>query len=55
MNNFRFFFQFILEYFKFSDFGNSDDCIGKITSKYIGLQPVSIKKQFEINKKTDFF
>ena len=35
---------------KFSDFVNSDDCIREITSKYIRLQPVFIKKKFEVNK-----
>ena len=40
---------------KFSDFGNSDNWIGKIASISIRLQPVFIyKKKFEVNKKTDF-
>ena len=43
-----FFFEPIL---KFSDFINSDDCIGKIAPKSIRLQPVCIKKKCEVNKK----
>ena len=35
------FFKILL---KFSDFVISDNCIGKIISKYIGLQPVYIQK-----------
>jgi len=34
VKNLRFFFELLA---KFSDFVNSDDCIGKITSKSIGL------------------
>ena len=40
---------------KFIYFVNSDDFIGKITSKSIRLQPLFIKKRFKVNKKTDFF
>ena len=39
---------------KFRDFVNSDDCIGKSTSKSIRLQPVLFKKRLEINKKQIF-
>ena len=40
---------------KFNNFVNSDDCIGKITSKYIRLQPVFIQKtKIEVNKKQTF-
>ena len=40
---------------KFSNFINSDDFIGKITSKYIRLQPAFIKKKgFEVNEKQIF-
>ena len=35
----------------FSDFVNSDDCIGKITSKSARLQLFFIKKKFEVIKK----
>ena len=39
----------------FSDFINSYDCIGKITSNSIRLQPVFIKKKmFEVDKKQTF-
>ena len=31
---------------KFNDFVNSDDCIGKITSKPIRLYPIFIKKNY---------
>ena len=46
----------LLKYPNFSDFANSDDCIAKITSKFIRLQPVAnywkkylklIKKKFQ--------
>ena len=40
---------------KFRDFLNFDDCIGKITSKSIRLQPVLIKKlRFEDDEKQIF-
>ena len=39
---------------KLSDFVNSDDSIGKITSKFIGRCPVCIEKRFEDNKKKLF-
>ena len=38
---------------KFSDFINSDDCIGKITSKSMRLQPVFIQKILSFS--SDFF
>ena len=40
---------------KFSDFVNSDDPIGKITSKSIRLHPVFIQKKILSLEKTDFF
>ena len=40
---------------KFSNFVNSNDCIGKITLEYIRLYPVFIQKRFEINKKIRYF
>ena len=41
---------------KLSDFVNSDSCIWKITSKYIGLQPVFIKKKdWKLIKKKQIF
>ena len=39
---------------KFSDFVNSNDSIGKITSKSIRIQPVFITKIFKVNKKQIF-
>ena len=39
---------------KFSDFVNSGDWIGKITSTSIRLQPVFILKRFEGNRKQFF-
>ena len=46
MKNCRFFLHFFFEILpKFSDFVNFDDCIEKITSKLIRLQPVFIKKK----------
>ena len=47
MKNDRLFFAvFFFEIFpKFCDFVNSDDCIEKITSKAIRLQPVFIQKK----------
>ena len=45
----RFFRFFHAVYFillpKFTDLINSDNCIGKITSKYIRIDPVFISKQ----------
>ena len=47
-----FFCIFFLEIFtRSSDFVNSVDCVGKITSKSVRLQPVFIQKRFEVNKK----
>ena len=39
---------------KLSDFVNSDDCIGKITTNSIKLQPLFIQKRFKVNKKHIF-
>ena len=36
---------------QFSDFINSDDCIGKITQKSINLYPFYSKKKIQFNKK----
>ena len=56
MKNFRFFFcRFFKILPKFSEFVNSDDCIEKITSKSMRLQPVYIKRKFEVNKIQIFF
>ena len=52
--------KFFLQYFfsnilpKFSDFVNSEDCIGKITLEFIRPQPVSIKKNIWSFKKQIF-
>ena len=40
---------------KFSNFINSDGCIGKVASKSIRLYPAFIKKISEFNKKKDYF
>ena len=48
----RFFYRYIFKVLqKFSDFVNSDDCIEKLTSKYVRLYPVFIKRICEMNKK----
>ena len=39
---------------KLSDFIYSSNCIGKLTSKPIRLQPVFIKKKFEVYKNNFF-
>ena len=36
---------------RFSDLINSNDCIGKITSKSVRLKKLLLKKRFEVNKK----
>ena len=46
------FFEMLL---KFSDLINPDNCIAKIISKSIRLQPVFIKKKFEVNIEQIFF
>ena len=50
--------EFFLQLFKLlpklSDFINSDDCIGKIASKYITLCPVFILKRFISDDKRDY-
>ena len=53
---FRFFLAFFFKLLpKFSYFINCDDCIGKITSKYIRQQPVfTKKKRFEVDEKMIF-
>ena len=38
----------------FSDFVNSDDCIGKFILKPIRIYPDFIKKWFEVNEKLIF-
>ena len=53
MNFFQLFFFELLP--KFSDFVNSNDCIGKVTSKAIWLYPVFIKKKIIIIMKNRFF
>ena len=53
---FGFFFAVLFKLLpKISDFINSDDCIGKITSNSIRLKPVLFKKRFEVNKKQIIF
>ena len=49
----QFFFFELLQ--KFNDFVNSDDCIGKITSKSISLYPIFIKKKDLKSIKNRFF
>ena len=45
LNFLRFFFEVFVKLLpNFSDFINSDDCIRKISSKYIGIYPVLISK-----------
>ena len=51
MKNVRFFFAFFFNNSNISDFVNSGDCIGKITSNSIRLQPVLIQKKIEVDKK----
>ena len=52
----RFFFALFFKLLpKFSDIINSDDCMGKIISKYNKLNPVFIQKKILVNKETDFF
>ena len=49
--NYRIFFCSFFEIIpKFSDFVNSDDCIGKILSKSIRPQSVFIKKRASVYK-----
>ena len=36
---------------EYSNFINSDDCIGKMISKAISLNPVFIQKRFDLDKK----
>ena len=50
MKKYRVFFSFFKLLLKFSDFVNSDDCIGKITSKSIRLF-FFIKKKIEVNRR----
>ena len=49
MEKIRFIFSFFFELLlKFSDFVNFDNCIGKITSKYLKLNPVFVEKEILI-------
>ena len=49
---YEYFFSFFLNLIpNFSDFVNSDDCIGKLGLKSITLYSVFILKRFEVNKK----